>query len=330
MPERLLKRRVDARCVALVISLGYGLPGVAYAQTQSYPQRAARLVIASSPGSGVDIVARIVAQRMSETLGAQMVIDNRPGAGGIIGVQAVAKAAPDGYTLLMAAPSFTISASLVRDLPYDTLRDFAPVGQATTGHYVVVVHPSVPVHSVKELIVFAKARPGQLNFGSGGNGNSTHLAAAYFQNLTGINMVHVPYKGSGHAVTDLIAGQIHLMFANITAAVPHIKTGKLRPLAASGHARSLALPQLPTVAEAGVPGYVVTSWFGLSAPARTSTDIITKLNAVLTTAMNGRDMRDKLAVEGAEPAPGSPGEFGKHIAREIAIWAKVIKSAGMQ
>lgn len=302
--------------------------GCAHAQT--YPTRAVRLVVASSPGSGVDIVARIVGQRMSETLGAQMVIDNRPGAGGIIGVQAVAKAAPDGYTLLMVAPSFTISASLVRDLPYDTLRDFATVGQATTGHYVVVVHPSVPVHGVKELIAFARARPGQLNFGSGGNGNSTHLAAEYFRNLTGINMVHVPYKGSGHAVTDLIAGQIHLMFANITAAVPHIKTGKLRPLAASGHARSLALPQLPTVAEAGVPGYAVTSWFGLSAPARTPNDVIAKLNTVLTTAMNGRDIRDKLAVEGAEPAPGSPGEFGKHIAREIAIWAKVIKSAGMQ
>ncbi len=314
------------RCGLLVLGL---LLAAGSAGAQTYPVRAVRLVVASSPGSGVDIVARIVAQRMSETLGAQMVVDNRPGAGGIIGVQAVAKAAPDGYTLLMAAPSFTISASLVRDLPYDTLRDFAPVGQATTGHYVVVVHPSVPVHSVKELIAFAKARPGQLNFGSGGNGNSTHLAAEYFRNLTGIDMVHVPYKGSGHAVTDLIAGQIHLMFANITAAVPHIKTGKLRPLAASGHARSLALPQLPTVAEAGVPGYAVTSWFGLSAPARTPTEVITKLNTVLTTAMNGRDMRDKLAFEGAEPAPGSPGEFGKHIAREIAIWAKVIKSAGM-
>lgn len=320
--------RIAKHCAAAVLPFGLALPCLA--QAQAYPLRPVRLVVASSPGSGVDIVARIVAQRMSETLGTQVIVDNRPGAGGIIGVQNVAKSAADGYTLLMAAPSFTISASLVRDLPYDTIRDFAPVGQATTGHYVVVVHPSLPVHSVKELIAFAKARPGQLNFGSGGNGNSTHLAAEYFRNLAGVDMVHVPYKGSGAAVTDLISGQIHLMFANITAAVPHVKTGRLRALAASAHARSLALPHLPTVAEAGVPGYAVTSWFGLAAPARTPQDVIAKLNAVLTTAMNARDMRDKLAGEGAEPAPGSPGEFGKHIAREIAVWAKVIKSVGVQ
>jgi tripartite-type tricarboxylate transporter receptor subunit TctC len=325
---RMAKPPAGARCAAFLIAIGLVLPAFTHAQT--YPQRPVRLVVASSPGSGVDIVARIVGQRMSETLGAQMIVDNRPGAGGIIGVQNVAKSAPDGYTLLMAAPSFTISASLVRDLPYDTLRDFAPVGQATTGHYVVVVHPSVPVHSVKELIALAKARPGQLNFGSGGNGNSTHLAMEYFKSLAGVDMVHVPYKGSGAAVTDLMAGQIHLMFANITAAVPHVKTGKLRALAASGSARSLALPQLPTVAEAGVAGYAVTSWFGLAAPARTPQEVIAKVNAVLTSAMSGRDMRDKLAGEGAEPAPGSPAEFARHLASEIAIWAKVIKSSRMQ
>ena len=255
----------------------------AVTSAQGYPKRAVRLVVASSPGSGVDIVARILAQRMSETLGVQMVIDNRPGAGGGVGVLNVAKSAPDGYALLMAAPSLTISASLVRDSPVDPVRDFAPVGQATTGHYVIVVHPSLPVHSVRELIALAKAKPGQLNFGSGGNGNSTHLAMAYLMSLTGIDMVHVPYKGSGAAVTDLLAGQIQLMFANITAAVPHVKTGKMRAIAASGAARSLALPQLPTVAEAGVPGYAVTSWFGLLAPARTPPDIINKLNGVLTT-----------------------------------------------
>ncbi len=328
--KRKTANRVGEKMFRATTLLAISLLLPAMALAQSFPSRAVRLVVASSPGSGVDIVARIVAQRMSETLGAQMVVDNRPGAGGIIGVQGVAKSVPDGHTLLMAAPSFTISASLVRDLPYDTIRDFAPVGQATTGHYVVVVHPSVPAHSVKELIALAKARPGQLNFGSGGNGNSTHLAAEYFKSLTGVDMVHVPYKGSGNAVTDLIAGQIHLMFANITAAVPHVKTGKLRALAASGHARSLALPQLPTVAEAGVPGYAVTSWFGLAAPARTPPDTIAKLNAVLTTAMNGRDMRERLAGEGAEPAPGSPGDFAKHIASEIAIWARVIKAAGVK
>jgi tripartite-type tricarboxylate transporter receptor subunit TctC len=211
----------------------------------------------------------------------------------------VVKAAPDGYTLLMAAPSLTISASYARDLTYDPVRDLAPVGQATTGHYVLVTHPSLPVNSVKELIAFTKARPGQLNFGSGGNGNSTHLAMEYFKSMTGSDLVHIPYKGSGAAVTDLIAGQIHLMFANITAAVPHVKSGKMRGLAASGDKRSLALPHLPTVAEAGVPGYAVTSWFGIAAPARTPQEVIAKLNAVLTTAMNARDMRDRLAGEAA-------------------------------
>ena len=320
--------RGSSCCAVFLMSCVLMLPDSA--QAQAYPVRPVRLVVASSPGSGVDIVAHIVVQRMSETLGAQMIVDNRPGAGGTLGVQNVVKSAPDGYTLLMAAPSLTISPSMVRDLPYDPIRDLAPVGQASTGHYVVVVHPSVPVHSVKELIALAKARPGQLNFGTGGNGNSTHLAAEYFKSLAGVDMVHVPYKGSGAAVTDLIAGQIHLMFANITAAVPHVKTGKLRALAASGSARSLALPDLPTVAEAGVPGYAVTSWFGLAAPARTPPNVITKLNAVLTVAMSGRELRDRLAGEGAEPAPSSPGEFGRHLAREVAIWAKVVKVAGVQ
>ena len=297
---------------------------------QAYPVRPVRLVVASSPGSGVDIVARIVAARMSETLGAQMVVDNRPGAGATLGVLNVVKAAPDGYTLLMAAPSLTISASYARDLTYDPVRDLAPVGQATTGHYVLVTHPSLPVNSVKELIAFTKARPGQLNCGSGGNGNSTHLAMEYFKSMTGIDLVHIPYKGSGAAVTDLIAGQIHVMFANITAAVPHLKSGKMRGLAASGDKRSLALPHLPTVAEAGVPGYAVTSWFGIAAPVRTPPEVIAKLNAVLATAMNARDMRDRLAGEGAEPAPGSAADFGRHLAREVAIWAKVVKSAGVQ
>lgn len=322
------KHRAYGCSLAVLALFGLTLPANAHAQ--EYPVRPVRLVVSTSPGAGVDIVARIAAQRMTDTLGVQIVVDNRAGAGGIIGVQSVARSAPDGYTLLMAAPSFAISASLTRDVPYDVIRDFVPVGQATTGHYIVVVHSALPVHSLKDLIALAKSRPGQLNFGSGGNGNSTHLAAELFKNLAGIDIVHVPYKGSGPAITDLLAGQIHFMFANITAAVPHVKTGKLRALAASGNVRSLALPDLPTVAEAGLPGYAVTSWFGIVAPARTPQDTIGKLNSALTTAMRERDMRDRLAAEGAEPAPGSPGEFGQLIAREVVIWAKVIKSAGVQ
>ncbi len=313
----------------LALAIGvFALTAIAHAQ--EYPSRPVRLVVSSSPGSGVDIVGRIVAQRMSEILGAPIVVDNRAGAGGMLGVQLVSRSAPDGYTVLMVAPSFTIAASYERDLSFDVIRDFAPVGQATTGHYIAVVHPSLPVFTLKELIALAKARPGQLNFGSGGNGNSSHLAVEYFRSMTGINIVHVPYKGSGPAVTDLIAGQIQLMFANISAAVPYVKTNRLRALAVTGEKRALTLPNLPTVVEAGVPGYVVTNWFGVAVPAHTPPEIIAKLNTALTTAMRERDMRERLAGEGAEPAPGTPAEFGKLIAREVAIWAKVVRSAGVK
>ena len=314
----------------IAISLLAALVSPACANAQEYPNRAVRMIVASSAGSGVDIVARIVARRMGDVLGVQFVVDNRAGAAGVIGAQLASKAAPDGYTLLMTGPSFAINASLVRKLPYDVLRDFAPVGRATTGYYIVVVHPSLPVTGVKELIALARARPGQLNFGSGGNGNSTHLAGEYFKSLAGINIVHVPYKGSGPAIVDLVAGQIHLMFANVTAALPHVKTGKLRALATSGETRSLALPELPTVIEAGVPGYVVTNWFAILGPAGTPQDVIARLNAALTTAMRDKDMRDLLAGEGAEPAPSTAAEFGKLLASEVVRWGKVSKAAGLQ
>jgi len=323
------------RCPQRLQLLKAGLPALAIglfasvAHAQDYPARPVRLVVSSSPGSGVDIVGRIVAQRMNEILGAPIVVDNRAGTGGMLGVQLVARSAADGYTLLMVAPSFTISASYEHDLPYDVIRDFAPVGQATTGHYIAVVHPSLPVFSLKELIALAKARPGQLNFGSGGNGNSTHLAVEYFRSMTKLDIVHVPYKGSGPAITDLLSGQIQLMFANITAAVPHVKTNRLRALAVTGEKRAPAFPDLPTVAEAGVPGYVVTNWFGMAAPGRTPPEITAKLGTALNAAMRERGMRERLAPEGAEPAPGTPAEFGKLIAREVAIWAKVVKSAGL-
>ena len=297
---------------------------------QEYPTRPIRLIVASSPGSGVDTVGRIVGQRIGDVMGAQVFVDNRAGGGGSIGVQAVAKSAPDGYTLLMAAPSFTINASLMRPPPYDVVRDFAPVGRATTGQYIIVVHPSLPVTSVKELIVLARSRPGQLNFGSGGNGNSTHLCAEYFKSLAKIDMMHVPYKGSGPAIVDLLAGQIHLMFANITAGLPQVKAGRLRALATSGDTRSHAAPNLPTVAESGIPGYVVTSWFGVMAPARTPQEIVGKLSGALHGAMRAKDLLEKLAGEGAEPAPTGPAEFGRLVASEVQTWAKVIKAAGLQ
>ena len=288
-----------------------------------------RLIVASSPGAGVDIVARLVAQRMTDAIGAQMVVDNRAGAGGSIGVQAAAKSAPDGYTLLMAAPSLTINAILVRPPPYDAVRDFAAVGQATTAPYIVVVHPSLPVRNLKELIALAKAHPGRLNYGSGGPGNSTHLNVEYFKSLAKVDFVHVPYKGSGPAVTDLLGGHIELMFANLVAVLPQVKNGKLRGLATTGAARALALPQMPTVIEAGVPGYVVTSWFGILAPARTPQEIVAKLNGALVSVLRERELLDKIAAEGAEPAPGRPEEFARLISSELTMWGKVIKASGL-
>ena len=299
------------------------------AHAQEYPSRPIRMIVASSPGSGVDIVARLVAQRMSEPLGTQIVVDNRAGAGGAIGVQLTAKAAPDGYTILMAAPSITVNAILMRPAPYDVVRDFAPVGQATTSQYVITAHPGLPVKSVKDLIALARSQPGKLNYGSGGPGNSTHLAGEYFKSLAKVDIVHVPYKGSGPAIVDLLGGQVQLMFANIVAVLPQVKSGRLRGLATSGATRSIALPDLPTVIEAGVPGYVVTSWFGLLAPARTPQRAVDRLNATLTTVMRDRDTLDRIAAEGAEPAPSRPDAFGKHLASELAIWGKVIKAAGL-
>jgi tripartite-type tricarboxylate transporter receptor subunit TctC len=299
------------------------------AHAQPYPARPIRMIVASTPGSGVDIVARIVAQRMSETLGSSLVVDNRAGAGGTIGVQMASRAAPDGYTILMAAPSLTINALLVQPAPYDAVRDFSAIGQATTSHYVIVANPSLPVRSVKALVALAKAKPGQLNYGSGGNGNSTHLAAEYFKSLTGTDIVHVAYKGSGPAVVDLLGGQVQLMFANVVAVLPHIKAGRLRALATTAQSRSLATPDVPTVVESGVPGYVVTSWFGLLAPARTPPMALGKLNSALVAAMRERDLLERLTVEGAEPAAGTPDAFARHIASELAIWGKVIRASGL-
>ncbi|MGZ8228325.1 MAG: tripartite tricarboxylate transporter substrate binding protein [Burkholderiales bacterium] len=307
-----------------------GLALAAAVQAQDFPSRPIRLIVASSPGSGVDIIGRLVAQRLGEALSVQVVVDNRAGAGGSIGVQAVAKSPPDGYTLLMAAPSFTINALLLKPAVYDVLRDFTPVGQATTTQYAIVLHPSLPARSVKELIALAKAKPGQLNFGSGGPGNSTHLAGELFKSLAQINIVHVPYKGSGPAITDLLGGHIHMMFANVVAVISHVKSGKVRGLATSGPKRSMALPDLPTVVEAGVPGYVVTSWFGIVAPARTPREAVAKLNGALTGALREREMLEKIAAEGAEPAPGRPDDFGKLLASELTTWGKVIQTAGLQ
>jgi tripartite-type tricarboxylate transporter receptor subunit TctC len=287
------------------------------------------MIAASSPGSGVDIVARIVAQKLGEQLNQQVVVDNRAGAGGNLGAELAAKAAPDGYTLFMGTPAHAINTGLYRKLNSDLVRDFAPVSQVTSGQYVIVVHPSLPAKSIKELIALARAKPGTLNYGSAGSGNATHLAGELFASATNTKLVHVPYKGSGPALVDLVGGQVQLMFSNLTAAIPHIKTSRIRALAVTGQTRASAAPELPTVMEAGVPGYVVISWYGVLVPAATPREIVMRLNNDLARTMSAPDIRDRLAGEGAEPSTGTPEQFAAFIRAEIAQWTKVIKTAGI-
>ena len=296
---------------------------------QAYPGKPVRMIAASSPGSAVDIVARIVAQKLSEQMGQQVIIDNRAGAGGNLGAELAAKAVPDGYTLFMGTPAHAINTGLYRKLNYDLVRDFAPVSQVTSGAYVIVVHPSLPVKSVKELITLARSKPGQLNYASAGSGNATHLAGELFNRLAKVRLVHVPYKGSGPAVTDLVGGQVQLMFANLIAALPQVKAGRLRALAVTGEKRTAAASALPTVIEAGVPGYVVLSWFGVLAPVSTPREIVMRLNAELIQAMRAPEMRDKLAGDGAEPTTGTPEQFAAFIKSEITQWTTVVRNAGI-
>ena len=297
---------------------------------QQYPARAVRLIVASSPASGVDIVSRIVAQKLSTGLGQQVIVDNRPGAGANLGAEVAAKSPPDGYTLFMGTPAHAINASLFSGLNYDILRDFAPVCLVSTGQYVVIVHPSVPARSIKELIALARRKPEGLAFGSAGPGNSTHLAGELFNSMAGSKMLHVPYKGSGPGLVDLMSGQIQVYFANLTAGLPHIRANRVRALAVTGHKRTPLLPDLPTVAEAGLPGYFVTGYFGVLAPTGTPAAVVGRLNGEIVKALRSADVQSTLAAEGAEAAGGTPEEFAVLLKSEVAQWAKVVKIAGLK
>jgi len=314
------------RFVVLLLALANILPAVA----QQYPARAVRLIVASSPGSGVDIVSRIMAQKLSAGLGQQVFVDNRAGAGANLGAEIAAKSPADGYTLLMGTPAHAINASLYSGLNYDIIRDFAPVSLVSTGQYVVIVHPSVPAQSVKALIALAKANPGALAYGSAGPGNSTHLTGELFNSMAGTKMLHVPYKGSGPALIDLMSGQLQVMFANITAGLPHIRTNRVRALAVTGPKRSSQAPDLPTVAEAALPGYAATSFFGVLVPAGTPAIVVTRLNAEIVKAVRAAEVQTSLANEGAEAVGSSPDEFAAYIRAEIPRWALAVKTAGLQ
>jgi len=258
------------------------------------------------------------------------VLEHRGGAGGNVGAEAAAKSAPDGYTLVLVAPSLAISRSLYSKLNYDAVRDLAPVGLVATVPNVLVTHPSVPAQTLSEFIAYAKARPGQLNFGSGGSGTSNHLAGELFNLVAGVRLVHVPYKGVNLAMNDVLGGQVQLVVIGIPAAAPHIKAGKLRALALIAPKRSPAIPDIPTVAEAGLPGFDVTTWYGVLAPAGTPRPIVTRLNAELARAMHAPDLQDRLAAMATEPATDTPEEFGELILQEIAKWAKVVHDAGLK
>jgi tripartite-type tricarboxylate transporter receptor subunit TctC len=317
-------RNVNAVATAMAMAMmGLACDGTA----QAWPTKPVRVIAASSPGSAVDIVSRIIAQKLSEQLGQQVIVDNRAGAGGNLGAELAAKAPPDGYTVFMGTPAHAINTGLYRKLNYDLVRDFSPVSQVTTGAYMVVVHPSLPVKTLKELAALGRAKPGQLNYGSAGAGNATHLAGELFKSLTKTSIEHVPYKGSGPAMTDLIGGQVQIMFPNLTQALPPVKSGRIRALAVTSEKRSASAPEVPTGLESGIPGYVVTSWFGVLVPAATPRELVTRLNSELAQALRAPDVKTRLAADGAEPQTSTPEQFGVFIKAEIDQWTKVIREA---
>ena len=301
----------------------------AAAQAPAYPTKPIRIVVPFPPGGATDILAREVAQKLNEAWGQQVIVDNRPGAGGNIGSELVAKAAPDGYTLEMGTVgTHAINASLYAKMPYDNVKDFVPIILVAGVPNVLEVNPSLPVNSVAELIAYAKANPGKLNFASSGNGTSIHLSGELFKAMAGVEMTHVPYKGSAPALQDLIAGQVQLMFDNLPPSLPQIKAGKLRALAVTSSVRAPALPDVPTVAEAGLPGFEASSWFGLLAPAGTSPAIVAKINAEVAKWLATPEAKENLSKQGANAAGGTPEDFASHIAAETAKWAKVVKESG--
>ena len=303
--------------------------GIVPVAAADYPTKPIRLVVPFPPGGTTDILARAVAQKLSETWNQQVIVDNRPGAGGNIGSDLVAKAAPDGYTLVMGTVgTHAINPNLYAKMPYDHVKDFAPVILVAGVPNVLVVNPSLPVHSVKELIDYAKANPGKLNFASSGNGTSIHLSGELFKTMAGVQMTHVPYKGSSPALADLMGGQVQLMFDNLPSSLGLIKGGKLRAIAVTSTTRAAALPDVPTIAESGLPGFEASSWFGVLAPAGTPHEIVAKLNGTIAAWLATPEAKEKLLAQGAIAAGGSPDDFARHIDRETVKWATVVKASG--
>ena len=315
------------RCIAC---LGLLFASATTAFAQVYPIKPVRVIVPFPPAGGTDIIARLLATKISERLGTNFVIDNRPGAGGSIGAEIVARAPADGYTILIASSSHTINPAVYKKLGYDAARDFAPISLITSGPGILVVHPSVPATTVKELIALAKSKPGQLNYASAGNGTPPHLAGELFKSMAGVDLVHVPYKGNIPAFADMFAGLVSVSFPTITSGLPPVRAGKLRGLALTSSKRSSIAPDLPTIAESGLPGYEATTWYGMLAPAGTPPAVVAKLYDAVAEVLKTSDMRDKLLAQGLEPVGSRPAEFSATIAAEIPKWRKVVGATGVK
>ena len=310
--------------IQLAIAAAF-LSTAAFAQT--YPAKTVRIVVGYPPGGPTDVIARTVAQKLTIALGQQVIVDNRPGASGMIGAEQVVKAAPDGYTLLTVPITYAVTPSVYPKMPYDAEKDLAPVALVASSPFILVVHPTLPVKTVKELIALAKSRPGQINYASASTGGMPHLAGELFNMMTGVKLTHIPYKGAAPATVDLLAGQVSLMFNNMLSAMPLVKANKLRAVAVTSLKRSAAIPELPTIAET-VKGFEASGWYGAFAPAATPKDIIAKLNAEINKLMRLPDVAQRLAGDGVEAASMTPAEFGAYLHSEIAKWGRVVQISG--
>jgi tripartite-type tricarboxylate transporter receptor subunit TctC len=318
-------RRIAAATFACALSVA------AFAQTATFPTRPVRIIVAFPPGGGTDIVARILGQKLGESWGQQAIVDNRAGASGVIGTEAAARAAPDGYTWFMGTMgNLTVNQHLYQKMPVDPQRDLTSISQVVAVHFVMVSHPSLPAKNVKELIALAKARPGQINYSSSGPGGAPHLGGELLKSMAGIDLAHIPYKGSGPSFTDLLGGQVSLTFDSLVQAYPYIKAGKLNALAVLGSKRSALLPQTPTVAESGVAGYELTNWFGVVVPSATPRELVQRLYGDISKALAQPDVRDKLQAMGADVIGSNPEQFAAFMRAETVKWAKVVRQANIR
>ena len=320
------------RVVEFLVGAALALPGTAAAQgpSESYPAKPVRVVVGLAPGGATDIQTRLFAQKLSESLGRSFVVENRTGAGGTVAYAYVAKSPPDGYTLLGVAGGYTITPVVYAKLSYDPVKDFAPISLVAQAPFLLLTHPSLPVKSVKELLALARARPGALDCASAGYGTSTHMAFELFKALSGVKITHVPYKGTGQSLVDVMSGQVHMLFGNVLSSLPHVRAGRLRALGVTTARRSAVLPELPTIAESGVPGYENSTWHGWLAPAGTPVAVLNRLNAELVRSARAQDVVERLAPDGGEPVGSTSEEFARFIAADMARWSKLVKETGIR